>query len=65
MRRVKQKADIFQFRSLSKSFDVLLQLCNSLAHLMKETQECTVMVYEMQGFEHINGLVFSLELIAR
>lgn len=65
MRRVKQKADIFQFRSLSKSFDVLLQRCNSLAHLMKETQECTVKVYEMQGFEHISGLVFSLELIAR
>lgn len=37
MRRVKQKADIFQFCSLVKSFDLLLQRCNSLAHLTKET----------------------------
>lgn len=64
MRRVKKKADIFQFRCLSKSFDLLLQRCNSLAHLTKETQECTIKVYKMQGSEHISSLVFSLELIA-
>lgn len=65
MRRVKQKADIFQFGSLGKSFDLLLQRCNSLAHLKKETQKCTIKVYEMQGFEHINGLVFSREVIVQ
>lgn len=62
MRCVQRKTDIFHFCSISKSFDLLFQGCNSLAHLRQKTQGCPIKVYKIQEFEPISGLVFSLEL---